>query len=177
MALTKCDLVDEDAIDLVTEDVRDRLRGTVLEDAPIVQCSSQTGEGMDLLVEALDAMVAAAADPAEDDRPRLFVDRVFTVTGAGTIVTGTLTGGRLSVGQEVELLPAGVGGRIRGLQTHGHAVAEARAGQRTAVLAFESASLLHAAASATTTSPSTPHWRSPFRSEFPLWPAGALRSP
>jgi selenocysteine-specific elongation factor len=132
VALTKCDLVDEEAVDLATEDVRDRLRGTVLEDAPIVRCSSQTGQGMDRLVEALDAMVAAAADPAEDDRPRLFVDRIFTVTGAGTIVTGTLTGGRLSVGQEVELLPAGARGRIRGLQTHKRSIPVARPVSRVA---------------------------------------------
>jgi selenocysteine-specific elongation factor len=132
VALTKCDLVDEDAIALVTEEVRDRLRGTVLEDAPIVRCSSQTGEGMDRLVEALDAMVAAAADPAKDDRPRLFVDRIFTVTGAGTIVTGTLTGGRLSVGQEVELHPAAVRGRIRGLQTHKRSIPVARPVSRVA---------------------------------------------
>lgn len=132
VALTKCDLMDDEAVDLATEDVRDRLRGTVLEDAPIVRCSSQTGQGMDRLVEALDAMVAAAADPAEDDRPRLFVDRIFTVTGAGTIVTGTLTGGRLSVGQEVELLPAGARGRIRGLQTHKRSIPVARPVSRVA---------------------------------------------
>jgi len=132
VALTKCDLMDDEAIDLATEDVRDRLRGTVLEDAPILRCSSQTGQGMDRLVEALDAMVAAAADPAEDDRPRLFVDRIFTVTGAGTIVTGTLTGGRLSVGQEVELLPAGARGRIRGLQTHKRSIPVARPVSRVA---------------------------------------------
>jgi len=132
VALTKCDLMDDEAVDLATEDVRGRLRGTVLEDAPIVRCSSQTGQGMDRLVEALDAMVAAAADPAEDDRPRLFVDRIFTVTGAGTIVTGTLTGGRLSVGQEVELLPAGARGRIRGLQTHKRSIPVARPVSRVA---------------------------------------------
>ena len=132
VALTKCDLMDDEAIDLATEDVRDRLRGTVLEDAPILRCSSQTGQGMDRLVEALDAMVAAAADPAEDDRPRLFVDRIFTVKGAGTIVTGTLTGGRLSVGQEVELLPAGARGRIRGLQTHKRSIEVARPVSRVA---------------------------------------------
>ena len=132
VALTKCDLVDEEAVDLAIEDVRDRLRGTALQDAPIVRCSSQTGEGLDALVEALDAMVEAAADPAEDERPRLFVDRIFTVTGAGTIVTGTLTGGRLRVGQEVDLLPAGGRGRIRGLQTHKRSIQMARPVSRVA---------------------------------------------
>ncbi len=132
VALTKCDLVDEEAVGLVIEDVRDRLRGTVMQDAPIVPCSSQTGEGLDGLAEALDAMVGSSADPAEDERQRLFVDRIFTVTGAGTIVTGTLTGGRLAVGQEVELLPAGGTGRIRGLQTHKRSIQVARPVSRVA---------------------------------------------
>src|SRR6266545_1610170 len=132
VALTKCDLVDEDAVGLAIEDVRDRLRGTVMRDAPIVPCSSQTGEGLDGLAEALDAMVGSSADPAEDERQRLFVDRIFTVTGAGTIVTGTLTGGRLAVGQEVELLPASGTGRIRGLQTHKRSIQVARPVSRVA---------------------------------------------
>jgi len=132
VALTKCDLVDEEAVGLVIEDVRDRLRGTVMQDAPIVPCSSQTGEGLDGLAEALDAMVGSSADPAEDERQRLFVDRIFTVTGAGTIVTGTLTGGRLAVGQEVELLPASGTGRIRGLQTHKRSIQVARPVSRVA---------------------------------------------
>jgi selenocysteine-specific elongation factor len=132
VALTKSDLVDEESVGLAIEDVRDRLRGTVLRDAPIVPCSSQTGEGLDGIAEALDAMVGSAPDPAEDERQRLFVDRIFTVTGAGTIVTGTLTGGRLVVGQEVELLPAGGTGRIRGLQTHKRSIQEARPVSRVA---------------------------------------------
>ncbi len=103
-----------------------------MQDAPIVPCSSQTGEGLDGLAEALDAMVGSSADPAEDERQRLFVDRIFTVTGAGTIVTGTLTGGRLAVGQEVELLPAGGTGRIRGLQTHKRSIQVARPVSRVA---------------------------------------------
>ncbi len=132
VALTKCDLVDEETVGMAIEDVRDRLRGTVLRDAPIVPCSSQTGEGLDGLAEALDAMVGSAPEPTEDERQRLFVDRIFTVTGAGTIVTGTLTGGRLVVGQEVELLPAGGTGRIRGLQTHKRSIHVARPVSRVA---------------------------------------------
>jgi selenocysteine-specific elongation factor len=132
VALTKCDLVDEETIGLAIEDVRDRLGGTVLRDAPIVPCSSQTGEGLNGLAEALDAMVGSAPDPAEDERQRLFVDRIFTVAGAGTIVTGTLTGGRLVVGQEVELLPTGGTGRIRGLQTHKRSIQVARPVARVA---------------------------------------------
>jgi selenocysteine-specific elongation factor len=132
VALTKCDLLDEETVGMAIEDVRDRLRGTVLQDAPIVPCSSQTGEGLGGLAEALDAMVGSAPEPAEDERHRLFVDRIFTVTGAGTIVTGTLTGGRLVVGQEVELLPAGGTGRIRGLQTHKRSIQVARPVSRVA---------------------------------------------
>jgi selenocysteine-specific elongation factor len=132
VALTKSDRVDEETVGMAMEDVRDRLRGTVLRDAPIVPCSSQTGEGLDRLAEALDAMVGSAPNPVEDERQRLFVDRIFTVTGAGTIVTGTLTGGRLVVGQEVELLPAGGTGRIRGLQTHKRSIHVARPVSRVA---------------------------------------------
>jgi selenocysteine-specific elongation factor len=132
VALTKSDLVDEETVGMAIEEVRDRLRGTVLRDAPIVPCSSQTGEGLNGLAEALDAVVGSAPDPAEDERQRLFVDRIFTVTGAGTIVTGTLTGGRLVVGQEVELLPAGGTGRIRGLQTHKRSIHVARPVSRVA---------------------------------------------
>src|SRR6266542_2197183 len=132
VALTKCDLVDEEAVGLVIEDVRDRLRGTVMQDAPIVPCSSQTGEGLDGLAAALDAMVGSGAEQAEDARQLLFVDRIFPVTGAGIIVTGTLTGGRLAVGQEVELLPAGGTGRIRGLQTHKRSIQVARPVSRAA---------------------------------------------
>jgi selenocysteine-specific elongation factor len=132
VALTKCDLVDEETVGLAIEEVRDRLRGTVLEEARIVPCSSQTGDGLDELVGALDSMVGSAPHPAEDERARLFVDRIFTITGAGTIVTGTLTGGRLGVGQEVELFPGGTG-RVRGLQTHKRSIQVARPVSRVAV--------------------------------------------
>jgi selenocysteine-specific elongation factor len=117
VALTKRDLVDRETLEIALDEVREQVAGTVLETAPIVPVSSATGEGLDDLGDALDAMVAAAPPP-EDARTRLFVDRVFTIRGAGTVATGTLTGGCLAVDEEVELLPSGAAARIRGLQTH-----------------------------------------------------------
>jgi selenocysteine-specific elongation factor len=132
VALTKRDLVDDDGLADVREQVRERTRGTALADAPIVACSSSTGEGLDELVAELDAMVASAPEPASDGRPRQYVDRVFTIAGAGTVVTGTLTGGRLAVGDEVEVLPSGVRARIRSLQTHKRGIELARPVSRVA---------------------------------------------
>jgi len=133
VALTKRDLVDPDGLSIASEEVRERLHGTALEGAAIVPCSSATGEGIDELREALDAMVAAAPEPPRDGRPRQFVDRIFTIKGAGTVVTGTLTGGRLEVGQEIELYPTGRRARIRGLQTHKRPIEVARPVSRVAV--------------------------------------------
>ncbi len=118
VALTKVDMVDDEVRDLVVDDVRERMQGTALQDAPIVPCSSATGEGLEDVRSALDAMIDAATLPGPTGRPRLFVDRVFTIKGAGTVVTGTLTGECLTVGDEVELYPTGQRARIRTLQTH-----------------------------------------------------------
>ncbi len=132
VALTKADLVDEAALDLVAADVRERLSGTALEGAPIVPCSAVTDRGIDALREALDRMLATAPGPSDDGRPRQFVDRVFTIKGSGTVVTGTLTGGPIAVGREVELYPTGERARIRGLQTHKRSLTEARPVSRVA---------------------------------------------
>ena len=118
IALTKRDLVEAARLDRVRAEVTERVRGTALEGAPIVACSSTTREGFDELVAALEAMLAAAPEPDRGGRPRLHVDRVFSIRGSGTVVTGTLTGGPLPTGAEVELLPSGTRARIRGLQTH-----------------------------------------------------------
>src|SRR5207244_10274139 len=125
VALTKRDLVDQETFDLAAEEVGERVAGTALRGAPMVACSSVTGEGLDELRQALDDMVAAAPVPPEG-RARQFIDRVFPIRGAGTVVTGTLIGGRLEVGQEVDIHPAGRRARIRGLQTHKRAIDEAR---------------------------------------------------
>lgn len=118
VALTKGDLVGPDRLALAEREVGARLRGTALEGSPIVECSSRSGEGMGELVDALDAMLARAPAPERHARPRQHVDRVFTITGSGTVVTGTLTGGPIAVGDEVELLPSGSRSRVRSLQTH-----------------------------------------------------------
>jgi selenocysteine-specific elongation factor len=117
VALTKRDLVDEDTLDLVEEEIRERVEGTALSGARVVRVSAETGEGLEDLRTALDELLASAPAPA-DERARLFVDRVFTIAGAGTVVTGTLGGDRLAVGDEVELYPRGTTARIRSLQTH-----------------------------------------------------------
>ena len=132
VALTKRDLVDADRAEHSEHSVRERLAGTTLADAPIVACSSATGEGIDDLVAALDAMVGAAPAPEEGDRPRQFVDRVFSIAGAGTVVTGTLTGGRIATGDEVELFPSGVRAKIRSLQSHKRRIETARPVSRVA---------------------------------------------
>ncbi len=134
VALTKIDLVKEpDWLDLVEADLRDTLSGTVLEDAPLVRVSARSGEGIDLLVDTLQQILMSHPHRPDLGRPRLPVDRVFTLPGFGTIVTGTLLDGRLSVGEEVQILPQAVRGRIRGLQTHKQAEQSALPGSRTAV--------------------------------------------
>lgn len=133
VALTKTDLVDEEWLALVEEDVRDLLRHSSLADAPIVPVSAVTGQGIDRLLAALQA-VLAQVPPAEDrQRPRLPIDRVFTLSGFGTVVTGTLLDGALRLGQEVEILPKGLRGRVRGLQTHKRPREVALPGSRVAV--------------------------------------------
>jgi selenocysteine-specific elongation factor len=117
IALTKTDLVDAEGVELATDDVREHVAGTVLADAPIVGVSARSGDGLPDLIAALDRLVIEAPTP-EEARTRLFVDRVFTITGAGTVVTGTLTGGCLRVDDEVALEPGGVRARVRSLQTH-----------------------------------------------------------
>lgn len=132
IALTKSDLAAPDRLALVEEEIRGRVRGTALEDAPIVACSSQTGMGFEDLVSALDGMLAAAPAPERDGRPRQHVDRVFTIKGSGTVVTGTLTGGPIAIGDEVELLPSGGRSRVRALQTHHRKVSVASPVSRVA---------------------------------------------
>jgi selenocysteine-specific elongation factor len=132
VAVSKVDLVDADGLALARAEVTERVAGTALEGAPVVACSSTTGEGLDQLVAALDRMLAAAPEPERDRRARLFVDRVFSIKGSGTVVTGTLGGGSIATGDDVEVLPSGTRARIRGLQTHHRRVEVARPGSRVA---------------------------------------------
>ena len=133
VALTKRDLVDPGTLKDRIARVRERLSGTRLEAAPLVPCSARSGEGMDDVRDALEAMVAAAPPPETDGRPRQFIDRVFTIRGSGTVVTGTLTGGSIAVGQEVEILPPRDRARVRGLQTHKRTLDTATPVRRLAV--------------------------------------------
>jgi len=133
VAVTKSDLADPEWLAMVKDDVARLLRGTGIEGAPIVAVSSKTGEGLDDLKVALDT-VAGAAPARQAALPmRLPVDRVFTIAGAGTVVTGTLWSGAVHRDDPVEILHSGRSGRVRGVQVHSHAVAEASAGMRVAI--------------------------------------------
>jgi selenocysteine-specific elongation factor len=133
VALTKADLVDGEWLKLIHDDVREFLRGTFLEEAPVVPVSSLTGEGFPELLRTIER----AADEVEEAEDvglfRLPVDRVFTMKGFGTVVTGTLISGKVTTGQEVEVSPIGFRARVRGIQVHNRSVETAEAGQRTAV--------------------------------------------
>ena len=134
VALTKVDLVDDpDWLDLVEDDIRGVLAGTVLASAPIVRVSSRTKTGLADLLSALGLCLSDRPPRPDLGRPRLPIDRVFTIAGFGTVVTGTLSDGHLQVGDEVQLLPSGLRGRVRGLQTHKRKEDTAWPGSRTAV--------------------------------------------
>ncbi|OIQ11349.1 selenocysteine-specific translation elongation factor [Neomoorella thermoacetica] len=133
IVITKIDLVEADWLELVREEVRQAVKGTVLEDAPLVEVSALTGEGIAELREQLDALAAVTPPRPAAGRVRLPIDRVFSVTGFGTVVTGTLWSGTIKVGDELEVQPEGLKTRARNLQVHGRTVKEARAGQRVAV--------------------------------------------
>lgn len=133
VVLTKADLVEPDWLELVKEDVAGLVRGTFLDGAPVIAVSAKTGEGLPELRAALSALASIIPPRAADQLPRLPIDRVFTIKGFGTVVTGTLSAGRFGVDDRVEVFPRGLQAKIRGLQTHGHTVTEARAGQRTAM--------------------------------------------
>lgn len=134
IALTKVDAVeDQDWLELVQADIMETVAKTVLADAPLVPVSALRGTGLDTLVKTLDQVLAQAPPRLNRGRPRLPVDRVFSMSGFGTVVTGTLLDGQLQVGQEVEILPQGLKTRIRGLQSHKKSVDLAQPGSRTAV--------------------------------------------
>jgi len=133
VAVTKADLVEPDFLELATMDAEDVLEGTGLEGSPIIGCSAVTRQGLDELVTTIETMLAETPEKRDIGRPRLPIDRAFTMSGFGTVVTGTLLDGSLEVGQEVEIAPGGLRSRVRGLQTHGRKVEKAPPGRRTAV--------------------------------------------
>ncbi|MGH2602727.1 MAG: selenocysteine-specific translation elongation factor, partial [Dehalococcoidia bacterium] len=133
VAVTKRDLVDDDWLDLVVADVEETLAGTSLAGSPLIPCSATTGAGLDELLVTMESRLAGTEPKRDIGRPRLAIDRAFTIAGFGTVVTGTLVDGVLHVGQEVEIVPSGLRSRVRGLQTHRAKVEVARPGSRVAV--------------------------------------------
>ena len=134
VALTKIDLVNDlEWLDLVEDEIRQVISGTVLENAPIVRVSARSGEGIAEIAKAISECLAEKPERPDLEKPRLPVDRVFTIAGFGTIVTGTLLDGRLQIGDEVEILPQGRHGRVRGLQSHKKKEQVAIPASRTAV--------------------------------------------
>ncbi|MCH8827636.1 MAG: selenocysteine-specific translation elongation factor [Chloroflexi bacterium] len=132
VALTKKDLVDDDWLELVSAEVEEVLEGTVLEGSTIHPVSAVTGDGLPELVAAIDGLLTETPAKRDVGRPRLPIDRAFSITGFGTVVTGTLVDGTLRIGQEVELVVSGQSTRLRGLQTHRNKQDEAQPGTRVA---------------------------------------------
>lgn len=133
VVLTKIDLVDRDWLDVVQEDIRRQFSGSFLENAPVVPVSSVTGEGLENLVAVLDEKVRAVPTRSPEGPFRMPVDRIFSMPGFGTVVAGTVWSGMVRVGDALELQPAGLSTRARGLQVHGRKVERASAGTRLAV--------------------------------------------
>ncbi|APG29050.1 selenocysteine-specific translation elongation factor [Syntrophotalea acetylenivorans] len=133
VALTKCDMVDEEWLQLVTEEVGDYLAGSFLEEAAIIPVSSRTNHGLDDLKSALELLASEVQEKSADGSFRLPVDRVFSVPGFGAVVTGTLLSGEIATGEEVEVLPSGLTSRVRSVQSHGQTTENGAAGQRLAV--------------------------------------------
>ena len=130
VAITKCDLGDPARIAV---DVRERLRGTSLGEIPIVPTSARAGTGLDELRQTLERVCADISPARVSGKPRLFVDRVFTVHGSGTVVTGTLTGGSITRGETVSLQPQNLRARVRAVQSHNQLLEVALPGTRTAL--------------------------------------------
>ena len=132
VAITKKDLVDSEMLELVTMDIEEVLKGTTLAKSQIIAVSAMTGENLPTLSTAIDAMLDKTAPKRDIGKPRLPIDRIFTIAGFGTVVTGTLIDGKLSKGQEVEIVPSSVRTHIRGLQTHKQTSDTATPGSRVA---------------------------------------------
>ena len=133
VAITKTDLVDQSWLELVRQDVVDLLADTHIGGSPIYAVSAVTGDGIPSLINGISQAVMSSGAKADLGRPRLPIDRAFTVSGFGTVVTGTLIDGSLELGREVEILPRGGKARIRGLQTHNENQPTVLPGTRVAV--------------------------------------------
>ena len=132
VVLTKVDLVDEDWLGLVEEEVSEEIKGTFLENSPIIKVSSTKRSGIEHVINLIDNYINEIEDRAISDMPRLPVDRVFTISGFGTVITGTLLSGTLEVGDEIQIYPGNITARIRTLQVHDKDTLVAYAGQRVA---------------------------------------------
>ena len=133
IALTKTDLVDEDLLELALDDIHDFVDGTFLEDKPIIPVSSTTGQGLDDFVGALEEICSQLPERKFSSIFRLPVDRVFSMKGFGTVITGTLTSGSIRVGEDIMVYPKQIISKVRGIQVHSSSVAEAGPGTRTAI--------------------------------------------
>ena len=133
VVLTKSDLVDEEWLELVTEDVREFTRGTFLEDKPMVPVSSVTGQGIPEFLKILDETSTGVPPRSSAGIFRLPVDRVFTMKGFGTVITGTLVSGNIRVGDTIMVYPSAITSKVRGIQVHNQSVNSAEAGMRTAI--------------------------------------------
>lgn len=133
IALTKMDAAEKDWLALVQDEVREFVKGTFLEKSPIVPVSAKTGENLETLRQELDKLAKEVAPKSPNGILRLPIDRVFTMKGFGTVITGTLLSGTISQDQEVDILPKGATTKVRGIQSHNQAAQRAVAGQRTAV--------------------------------------------
>ncbi|SCG83706.1 Selenocysteine-specific elongation factor SelB translation factor [Proteiniborus sp. DW1] len=133
IALTKADLVDEEWLALVEEDIKDGVKGTFLENSPIIPVSSVTKSGIDKVIETIEHLTEEVKDRDINETARLPVDRVFSMSGFGTIVTGTLYAGKFQIGDEIQVFPGTKVGRIRSIQVHGADSDTAYGGQRVAI--------------------------------------------
>jgi len=151
LVLTKCDLAESDWLDVVEEEIREEVAGTFLAEAPVCRVSSLTGTGIAELIATIQQILRELPPRDEEGPARLPIDRHFTISGFGTVVTGTLLSGRIKVGDLVEVLPPGETVRVREVQVHGRKAEVARAGQRVAVnlAGFERADLERGAVVAT----------------------------
>jgi selenocysteine-specific elongation factor len=131
--MTKTDLVDAEWQQLVNQDIEELIKGTFLQDSGIFPVSAKTGQGIPELLAGLERMCEGVAERESGGILRLPVDRVFTMKGFGTVITGTLGSGKVKNGETIEILPTGLKARVRGVQVHSRAVDEALAGQRTAL--------------------------------------------
>jgi selenocysteine-specific elongation factor len=133
VVLTKMDMVDPDWLELVREDVADFLSETFLANAPIVEVSAVSGEGMQDLIEVIDDLANQVPERESGSFFRLPIDRVFSMKGFGTVITGTTISGQIKTGEEVTIYPRGISTRIRGIQVHNREVDQVRSGLRTAI--------------------------------------------